>query len=152
MPVVPLPNIIKNTTQAAAGMIGHLGPRQTSSRGSGGTGGSGGPGGAGAGAGAGAGGGGGGGGAGGGAGGGVPLNRALASSPVNMAPPTQRANSLRGDREGSRRGQVPVISQPPAEERYVVYIRLPFERNGFVDPPQVGINMPRTQRIRIQTY
>ncbi|KAH0607705.1 uncharacterized protein H6S33_002739 [Morchella sextelata] len=139
MPVVPLPNIIKNTTQAAAGMIGHLGPRQTSSRGSGGvgggTGGTGGPGGSG-----GAGAGGGGGGAGGGAGGGVPLNGALASSPVNMAPPTQRTNSLRGDREGSRRGQVPVISQPPAEERYVVYIRLPFERNGFVDPPQVDWN------------
>lgn len=104
MPVVPLPNIIKNTTQAAAEMIGNLGSRQSSSRGGGAASGGG----------------------------------ASAPPPGTGNLMQQRTNSLRGEREGSRRGQVSPAPQPPAEERYVVYIRLPFERRGFVDPPQVS--------------
>lgn len=106
MPVVPLPNIIKNTTQAAADMIGNLGPRQSSSRGSGGA----------------------------NMGGG-----SLVPPQGTASPMPQRTNSLRGERDGSRRGQASPIPQPPPEERYVVYIRLPFERRGFVDPPQVSV-------------
>ncbi|CUS13080.1 unnamed protein product [Tuber aestivum] len=52
-------------------------------------------------------------------------------------PLSQRTNSLRGEREGSRRGQTPPMPQQP-EEKYIVYLRFPFARNGFVDPPQVG--------------
>lgn len=104
MPVVPLPKIIKNTTQAAADMIGNLGPRQSSSRGNGG-----------------------------GTVGGASIPPLGTSSPI-----PQRTNSLRGERDGSRRGLASPITQPPPEERYVVYIRLPFERRGFVDPPQVS--------------
>ena len=51
-------------------------------------------------------------------------------------PLSQRTNSLRGEREGSRRGQASPMPQQP-EEKYIVYLRFPFERNGFVDPPQV---------------
>ncbi|KAG0637568.1 hypothetical protein HOY80DRAFT_1050926 [Tuber brumale] len=51
-------------------------------------------------------------------------------------PLSQRTNSLRGEREGSRRGQTPPMLQQP-EEKYIVYLRFPFARNGFVDPPQV---------------
>ncbi|KAI5844684.1 hypothetical protein BZA05DRAFT_476714 [Tricharina praecox] len=42
-------------------------------------------------------------------------------------------------RENSRRGPAAALSTPrgPAEPQYTVYIRLPFPRNGFVDPPRV---------------
>lgn len=102
MPVVPLPNIIKNTTQAAAEMIGNLGSRQSSSRG------------------------------------GVVASGSGTSAPPQGTTMQQRTNSLRSERERSRRGQISPVPQPLAEERYVVYIRLPFERKGFVDPPQVS--------------
>lgn len=44
-------------------------------------------------------------------------------------------------RENSRRGPAAALSTPrgPAEPQYTVYIRLPFPRNGFVDPPRVGL-------------
>lgn len=115
MPVVPLPNIIKNTTQTAADMIGNLGPRQSSSRGGGGT-----------------------------IGGG-----ALVPPQGTASPMPQRTNSLRGERDGSRRGQASPIPQPLPEERYVVYIRLPFERRGFVDPPQVSVVLETNRRTGV---
>lgn len=74
----------------------------------------------------------------GGGGAGAAVGGASVPPQGTASPMPQRTNSLRGERDGSRRGLASPITQPPPEERYVVYIRLPFERRGFVDPPQVS--------------
>ena len=114
---VPVPTLFNQLIAKMPNVLG-LGSRQSSARGA--TGGAGG----------------GTGGAGGGGGGG-PGEVPGASHSRAGTPLSQRTNSLRGEREGSRRGQTPPMPQQP-EEKYIVYLRFPFARNGFVDPPQVG--------------
>jgi len=109
---VPVPTLFNQLIAKMPNVLG-LGSRQSSARGA--TGGTG------------------------GGGGGGPGEIPGASSGPSRAgtPLSQRTNSLRGEREGSRRGQTPPMPQQP-EEKYIVYLRFPFARNGFVDPPQVG--------------
>ncbi|RPB04096.1 hypothetical protein L873DRAFT_1667225 [Choiromyces venosus 120613-1] len=64
-------------------------------------------------------------------------------------PLSQRTSSLRGEREGSRRGQTPPMPQQP-EEKYIVYLRFPFARNGFVDPPQVDWDAGKESASHLQ--
>jgi len=87
------------------------------------------------------------------------------------APPQQRTTSLRGEREGSRKGGAGVGGggaggggpsagagtqggRQVSEPQYTVYIRLPFDRNGFVNPPKVtpcvcqkALTIPKTDGL-----
>ncbi|TGZ80468.1 hypothetical protein EX30DRAFT_349317 [Ascodesmis nigricans] len=65
-----------------------------------------------------------------------PSSRSIGAQ-QNYSQLPQRGGSLRGDRDGTRRGQAPPAPAQAPEPQYVVYLRLPFNRNGFVDPPQV---------------
>ncbi|PWW73824.1 hypothetical protein C7212DRAFT_220682 [Tuber magnatum] len=89
--------------------------------------------------------------AGGGGGGGGPGEIPGASSGPSRTgtPLSQRTNSLRGEREGGRRGQTPPMPQQP-EEKYIVYLRFPFPRNGFVDPPQVDWDAGKESASHLQ--
>jgi len=60
---------------------------------------------------------------------------------------SSRPQSGLSSRESSRRGPGTVSSSPrgATEPQYTVYIRLPFPRNGFVDPPRVCLRVRRLE-------
>jgi hypothetical protein len=97
--------------------------------------------------------------------GGSPLAAIPAAAAATAAPPQQRTTSLRGEREGSRKGGAGAgagagagggggqsagasaqAGRQVSEPQYTVYIRLPFDRNGFVDPPRVTSHRPTRER------
>ena len=68
-------------------------------------------------------------------------SRQLSSRGTSHTGSTPRPQATPSSRESSRRGPGAVVSTPrgPIEPQYTVYIRLPFPRNGFVDPPRVSL-------------
>lgn len=69
---------------------------------------------------------------------------------ASAAGSTAHRPTIKNEREPSRRSQGSgAARQLPPEPQYIVYIRLPFNRNGFVDPPRVcGPCAPSRSRVR----